>query len=103
MKLFQFFVIENFLVAGLPQRNIHEFEIAPPIAKKVSGIEMTELAFYRLVDLSPPLKKAAKEFPSRMLKSFRNGDDRLDQRCQCLGAWKNFDSNDGTGDHEEFK
>ena len=128
MKLFQFFVLENFLVVGLPQwkricepffevRFSERFrvqclddplvhpsetkrqspsEIAPPKAKEVSGIEMTEVAFHHWRDgiwIRPNLHK-----------SNRNGDGRQDTRCQCWhGAWKNFDSNEGTGDHEELK
>ena len=129
MKLFQFFVLENFLVVGLPQwkricepffenRFSERFrepcfddplvhpsetkrqspsEIAPPKAKEVSGIEMTEVAFHHWRDgiwIRPNLHK-----------SNRNGDGRQDTRCQCSGnkTWTNYDSNDGTGDHEELK
>lgn len=117
MKVFHFFAIESLLVVGLPNcrlpRGINKLgcnqsirepfepsrnsppEIAPPMAKKVSGIEMTELAFHKWTTNGGRLPYS--------IKGDSNG--RLDKRCQCskMGAWKNFDSNDGTGDHEELK
>ena len=145
MKLFQFFVLENFLVVGLSKWKricepffegrfrelcfendlgtvsephldplIHPFstkrqlstEIAPPIARKVSGIQMTEVAYHHWRDsLRSPFKEASKRLPNFHYKSYINGGGRQDTRCQCSGnkTWTNYDSNDGTGDHEELK
>ena len=137
MKLFKFFLIENFLVVGLPHcripRGIKQWddwgcnqrypdlfepsrpsrnEIAAPIASKINGIEMTELAFHQM-KTSQKIRgrrsfKAAELFPPIAISTHPWLE--VDNECTCgKGNYMNLDANDGTGaatgtgDHESFK
>ena len=113
MNLFQFFVVENFLVVGLPQQkrifdSFYEdrfYELYEPFLE-APLVHPFETKRQSPSEIAPPSSRTIIRPNLRQYKFIRNGDGK---RCQCSEkkAWKkhwtSYDSNNGTGDHEELK
>lgn len=113
MKLFQFFIVENFMVAGLP---LCEKSSNPDDRNRVfiPQCDLNDLIPFgyhpsrNLFEPAPPKANEVKERPIQGKPSQPGAGQAPGISCKTCPRgkkWTNYmsiDSNDGTGDHERF-
>ena len=111
MKIFNFFVVENLMVAGLPLCETNSVRypfgdatlISVTCRQPFRNLSYSTRVSANTPDIEPPMIEEVHLSKVKPIQS-EIEPEKPSPPCQCPDVlWESSDSSDGTGDHEAFE